>query len=79
MKETYFIISNSDGDTHVEAIDKETLLERIEEGYYGKGREVLTELPNDSDTNYWGEALLIIKGKMVCPKAEQVITKYNIE
>jgi hypothetical protein len=79
MKEQYFIISNSDGDTHVEAVDKETLLERIEEGYYGRDRGVLEGLPKESDTNYWGENILVIKGKIVSPVAEQVVTKYNIE
>jgi len=75
MKETYFVIRNSDGDTTVRAYSKEELLREIEDGEF---REVLTELP-DMDTNYWGEQVLIIKGKMVNPIAEQVITKYNIE
>jgi hypothetical protein len=76
MKETYFVIRNSDGDTTVRAVSKEELLRDIEDGEYG---DVFTELPNDPDTNYWGEGVLIIKGKMVSPKAEQVVTKYNIE
>ena len=76
MEETYFIIRNSDGDTTVRAVTKEELLRDLEDGEY---RNVLTELPNEPDTNYWGEDVLIIKGKLVAPKAEQVITKYNIE
>jgi len=76
MKETYFIIRNSDGDTTVRAVSKEELLRDIEDGEY---KDVFTELPNDPDTNYWGEGVLIIKGKMVQPKAETVVTKYNIE
>ena len=79
MKEQYFIISNSDGDTIVEAVDKDTLLERIDEGYYGSDTGVLKELPKERDTNYWGENILIIKGKVVSPVAEQVVTKYSIE
>lgn len=75
MKEMYFVIRNSDGDTTVRAYTKEELLQEIEDGDY---RDVLTELP-DMDTNYWGEQVLIIKGKMVNPIAEEVITKYNIE
>lgn len=77
MREEYFIISNSDGDTTVEAVDKETLLQRIEEEYYGKG--VYGELPKENDTNYWGDGILIIKGKVVSPVAKQVVTKYEIE
>ena len=76
MKETYFVIRNSDGDTTVHEYDREHLLHDIQAGEYGK---VLAELPEDSDTNYWGNGVLIIKGKVVQPKAEQVVTKYNIE
>jgi hypothetical protein len=76
MKEIYFVIRNSDGDTTVHAYDKEHLLHDIEAGEYGN---VLAELPEDPDTNYWGDGVLIIKGKMIVPKAETVVTKYNIE
>ena len=78
MEDTYFVIHNSDGDTTVEAVNKEELLERIEENYYG---EVLPfdRLPQNNDTNYWGNRILIIKGKIVSPVAKQIITKYNIE
>jgi len=76
MKEIYFVIRNSDGETTVRAYDKEHLLHDIQAGEYGK---VMTELPEDPDTNYWGEDVLIIKGKMVSPKAEKVVTKYSIE
>ena len=76
--EKYFIISNSDGDTTVDVVDKETLLERIKEEYYGD-REVFTEMPSDNDTNYWGEGILVIKGKVVSPKPVQVITDFEIE
>jgi hypothetical protein len=76
MEENYFIIRNGDGDTTVRVVTKKELLRELQDGEYGK---VFTELPNEPDTNYWGEGVLIIKGKLVSPKAEQVITKYNIE
>jgi hypothetical protein len=76
MNETYFIIRNSDGDTTVRTISKEQLLRDINDGEYG---DALTEIPENPDTNYWGEGVLIIKGKIVAPKAEQVVTKYSIE
>lgn len=79
MKETYYIISNSDGDTTVEQVDKETLLKRIEENYYGSHKGILEKIPTNNDTNYWGENILIIKGKIVTPTPEQVVTKYDIE
>jgi hypothetical protein len=76
MEGTYFVIRNSDGETTVRIISKEQLLEDIENGEFG---DVLTEIPENSDTNYWGESVLIIKGKLVVPIAEQVVTKYSIE
>lgn len=76
MEETYFVIRNSDGDTTVRAVTKEELLRDLNDGEY---RDAFTELPNDPDTNYWGEGVLIIKGKMVSPRAEQVVTKYDID
>jgi hypothetical protein len=78
MNETYFVIRNSDGDTTVREYTKEELLREFED--YGiRKSDVLTELPENKDTNYWGEGILIIKGKMVSPIAEEVITKYNID
>jgi len=76
MKEIYYVIRNSDGDTTVKAVTKEQLLRDIEDGEY---RNIFAEFPKDPDTNYWGENVLIIKGKMVTPIAEEVITKYDIE
>lgn len=80
MKETYFVIRNSDGDTTVSETSKEQLLRDIEAGEYGEnGKNILTKLPSNSDTNYWGEGVLIIKGFIVSPTAKQVVTKFNIE
>ena len=78
MKEMYYIIHNGEGDTTVEEVTKEELLKRIEEHYYGPVG-CLDSCPVDSDTNYWGENILIIKGRVVTPKPEQVVTKLTIE
>ena len=78
MNETYFVINNSDGDTTITELTKEQLLKAIQENYWGK-KGIFNTLPKDLDTNYWGENILIIKGRVVEPKPEQVITKYNIE
>ena len=75
MEEKYFIISNSNGDTTVRTATKEQLLRDLEDGSYD---DALTKLP-DNDTNYWGEGVLIIKGKIVTPRAEHVVTRYNID
>jgi len=79
MKEIYFVIRNSDGDTTVRGVNKENLLQEIEDGDFGEnGEHILKFLPSD-DTNYWSDGILIIKGQIVVPKAKEVITKFNIE
>lgn len=77
MEDRYYVIINSDGDTRVYVYSKAELLKEINEGGFNEG--VLTELPESSDTNYWCGEALIIKGKMVAPVAEKVVTKYDIE
>ena len=78
MEDTYYIISNSDGDTTVTEMSKSELLVAIEENYWGN-RTPLLGIPESNDTNYWGESLMIIKGKIVTPLVEEVVTKYTIE
>ena len=78
--EKYFIIRNSDGDTRVDCVTKEVLLERINEGYYGADSKFLNNMPKDDDTNYWGaDNILIIKGKIVSPGEKKVVTEFTIE
>ena len=76
MKDTYFIIRNSDGDTTVTEITKEKLLEGIDEREYDN---FLAGIPVMNDTNYWGEKVLVIKGHIVTPTVKQVATQYDIE
>ena len=78
MNETYFVINNSDGDTTITELTKEQLLKALKENYWGK-KGTFDKLPKENDTNYWGENILIIKGKVVSPVPEQVVTKYNID
>ncbi len=78
-KETYFVIHNGDGDTTVTEHTKEDLLEKLEEGYWGTDTKAMHKLPDDMDTNYWGEQLLIIKGEVVSPRAKKVVTEMDID
>jgi len=75
----YFIISNCDGDTEVEVVSETELLKRIdpEEEYYGEVG--FLDKIEDNDTNYWGDNILIIKGKIVVPKPKDVVVKYVID
>jgi len=36
-------------------------------------------MPTDSDPNYWGECVLIIKGSVVTPEPVEIITKFEIK
>ena len=77
MEEKYYVIHNGEGDTTIYEYTKEQLLREIEDGAFGEG--IHTELPENNDTNYWGGHALIIKGNIVAPQAEQVVTKYKID
>jgi hypothetical protein len=78
MEDTYYIISNSDGDTTVTEMTKPQLLEAIEENYWGD-KLCLGDIPGNRDTNYWGDSILIIKGKIVTPDPVDVVRKYDID
>jgi len=77
--EKYFLIYNSDGDTYVKEIHIAEFLKEIEDGGYGDHPKFLGGLPKESDTNYWEDSYLIIKGKVVSPKPVEIATKYEIE
>ncbi len=73
-EEKYFVIRNSDGDTRIDVLSKEELDERLtpdpdEDGAHWYGTAgVLDAIPDNSDTNYWGNNILVIKGHVVGPK-----------
>ena len=73
----YYIISNSYGDTRVRAITKKELEERINDADEGP-IEYLDKIEK-SDTNYWGDGVLIIKGEIIVPKAVETVTKMEVD
>ena len=82
----YFMIRNSDGDTHIEPLTREELMKRItpdEDGntYYGHIDNItfLDAIPEDTDTNYWGEGIIIIKGDIVTPRPKEVVKSLEID
>ena len=78
MNEKYYLIHNEDGDTTVEELSKEELLERLKEEYYGEV-DVIKEMPKERDTDYWNEDILIIKGNIVSPIEKKIIMELDIE
>ena len=82
----YFVITNSDGDTRVTPVSKETLMKEItpdEDGNTDYGHidniTFLDAIPEDTDTNYWGEGILIIKGEVVTPRPKEVVKTLEID
>lgn len=81
MSETYFVIHNSDGATSVEYMSKEEIIKRItpEDGCTYYGITDFLKTIEDSDTNYWGNNILIIKGEIVVPKPAEIVKAYEIK
>jgi hypothetical protein len=73
--EGYFVIMCSeDGEPSTHFYEsEEKLLNDLNENYFGEV-SFKDSLP-DSDMFYWGKSLLIIKGKVVTPKAVETVTK----
>jgi len=65
-----YVIRNSDGDTYVDVLSDLELEENLEAGAWGRDIKILNYVP-DSDTNYWGESIVIILGKVVDKTATQ--------
>ena len=77
MRNTYFIIYNSDGETRVNVLTKEELTKRLNEEYYGDDVEFLGKI-DENDTNYWGDAILIINGEIITPKPVEAFKGYEL-
>lgn len=78
MNETYCIIyCSEDGDTSLQMVTRETLLERLNEDYYGK--MPVFELKNGQHVNCGDVAgIYIIKGVSVIPQPKKVVTEWDI-
>jgi len=76
----YMIHRDSDGETGVYEVKIEDVLANFGDGGYDP-EDFLSEVPTPANTNEWpGEqAILLIKGQIVVPKAKEVTTKWEIE
>lgn len=74
----YFIITAGEDGGRIEAVNKETLLKRLDTNYYGNA-EFLDRI-TESDFNYWGDGeMAIIKGSLVTPKPVETVTRHMID
>lgn len=76
--EKLFLLYGSEDGAQIFELDPHTDLAKIMEDH---GIDEWMERPhnNDWDTNYWPEgSAMLIKGKIVVPKAKQAVTKWEI-
>jgi hypothetical protein len=73
----YFVIRNSDGDTHVDTVTAAELKRRLDSQYYGED-PVFKDRVHETDTNYWDGKILIIRGEAFVPKAVQRVTEWDV-
>lgn len=75
----YFILHSGDDGFSAEMVDEKTLLERLNEDYYGDVEALLTDnFPVNPDPNYWGSRLMIIKGDLVMPKPVTTVQTWEV-
>ena len=80
MEETYFWMSSGEDGTSITPLTKKELLERLEEEN-SDGQEFLSEIP-DEDKGCWRaheNAVVIIKGRIIVPRAVEKVTKLEID
>ena len=74
----YFLIHNSDGDTYIEELTGNELIQQLNDKEFGENIEFLESI-KENDTNYWGDSYLIIKGEIFVPKIKKVIEEYSLD
>ena len=78
-EEFYYLIRNSDGDTYIHQYTKEEILKVLNEEHVYSNIDFFNNMPLETDTNYWGENVLLIKGKIVKPEPKTKITTFDID
>jgi len=78
MSESYIVIHTGEDGINIQRLDKATLLSRIKENFWGT-TEFGSALPPESDPEYWGTRLTIVKGKVVVPQTKLTVVDYEVE
>jgi hypothetical protein len=77
-QDRYIVISASEGGLHIKELSKAQIEKNLAEEYWGSDVNIATRMPTESDPNYWGTQLIIIKGEIVVPAKKEVVTKYEL-
>ncbi len=78
MEDKYYIIHRGEDSTSVSEVSKEELLNRIDPSDQYYGDVGFLDSITDTDVDYWGDNILIIKGSIVTPTEKKIVTKYDI-
>jgi hypothetical protein len=78
MSDMYtLVMCSEDGDVTVDCMTKKTLLERLNESYYGSLE--FWSGPPGNDIQVWQGKALLIKGEIVQPFPEETVTKFEVK
>lgn len=75
----YLVINATNSGLKVEQIDRETLERRLNEDWYGERVQFLSAPPERVFGAWPEDAILIIKGEIVTPTAQEVVTRYVVD
>lgn len=78
FKEYLVLCFSEDGEVSASFWDKFSLLEKLNEHYWGRNVEFVESLSTENDSTEWSNKLLILKGEIIIPKAKNVITEFQI-
>lgn len=80
MEDKYYVLTGSeDGDIRIEEFTEAEIQNRINDEDYGGDEKWLDKIEGSEDPLYWGPGGIIIKGRIVTPKAKTVVTEFEIE
>jgi hypothetical protein len=75
----YFVLSSGEDGFSIEEMDREEVINRLNENYYGDSSDLLvSSMPTDSDPDCWGNKLIIIEGKIVHPRQVKTVTEWEV-
>lgn len=79
--DSYIVIHSAGSDgVFISQHTQEDLEKKLDERYWGNTTEIVPELPSETSIEYWrGHLLVVIKGKVIVPKAVETVTKFKLE
>ena len=79
MMDKYLVITTGEEGIYVQFLTKTALCNGLDDGNYSGDTAWMDKFPEDGDPMYWGTSGIIIKGKVIVPKSQEVTIKHNVE